>query len=208
MKYQVTDNNAPFGAALAIRRSFPTKSIDLPIGSSSSVTEVELDLDKKFDHVFVALNLGHRAQDDFSFERTAFGNQFFLRGGVGYLMNASQGLSMEWKSSRLYTFNEQEDAMASEVLLSGWKNTNALIVRGGIGLGIGAGIGTPSDATIAMEMGCDGVLINSAIAMSKKPILMAKAFKNAVIAGRQSFCAGRMKTNLFGIPSSPSKGLI
>ena len=49
----------------------------------------------------------------------------------------------------------------------------------------------------AMEMGCDGVLINSAIANAKKPILMAEAFKNAVISGRQSFIAGRMKKNFF-----------
>ncbi len=73
---------------------------------------------------------------------------------------------------------------------------------------VDAGIGTASDATIAMEMGCDGVLINSAIANAKKPIQMAKAFKNAVISGRESFLAGRMKKNYFATPSSPSKGLI
>ena len=73
---------------------------------------------------------------------------------------------------------------------------------------IDAGIGTASDATIAMEMGCDGVLINSAIAQAKNPILMAEAFKNAVISGRQSFLSGRMKKNYFAIASSPSKGII
>ena len=73
---------------------------------------------------------------------------------------------------------------------------------------IDAGIGTASDATIAMELGCDGVLINSAIANSKKPILMAKAFKDAVISGRNSFLAGRMKKNYFASASSPQKGLI
>ena len=73
---------------------------------------------------------------------------------------------------------------------------------------IDAGIGTASDATIAMELGCDGVLINSAIANAKKPILMAKSFKDAVVAGRNSFLAGRMKKNYYGSPSSPSKGLI
>jgi len=73
---------------------------------------------------------------------------------------------------------------------------------------VDAGIGTASDATIAMEMGCDGVLINSAIANAKKPIQMAKAFRNAVISGRESFLAGRMKKNYFATPSSPSKGLI
>ena len=73
---------------------------------------------------------------------------------------------------------------------------------------IDAGIGTASDATIAMEMRCDGVLINSAIANAKNPIKMASAFKNAVIAGRKSFLAGRMKKNYFAQPSSPSDGLI
>ncbi len=73
---------------------------------------------------------------------------------------------------------------------------------------IDAGIGTASDATVAMEMGCDGVLVNSAIAQAKNPLLMAKAFKNAVISGRESFLAGRMKKNFFAIPSSPTKGII
>ena len=73
---------------------------------------------------------------------------------------------------------------------------------------VDAGIGQASDATIAMELGCDGVLINSAIANAKKPILMAEAFKNAVISGRDSFLAGRMKKNFIGSASSPLKGLI
>ncbi len=73
---------------------------------------------------------------------------------------------------------------------------------------VDAGIGTASDATIAMEMGCDGVLINSAIANAKKPILMAKAFKEAVISGRNSYLAGRMNKNHFATASSPIKGLI
>ena len=59
-----------------------------------------------------------------------------------------------------------------------------------------------------MELGCDGVLINSAIANAKKPILMARAFKDAVISGRNSFLAGRMDKNYFASASSPSKGLI
>ena len=73
---------------------------------------------------------------------------------------------------------------------------------------IDAGIGTASDATISMEMGCDGVLINSAIANAKNPVLMAEAFKNAVISGRQSYIAGRMKKNFFASASSPLDGLI
>ena len=59
-----------------------------------------------------------------------------------------------------------------------------------------------------MEMGCDGVLINSAIANAKNPIKMAKAFKNAVISGRDSYLAGRMKKSYFAKSSSPTDGLI
>ena len=73
---------------------------------------------------------------------------------------------------------------------------------------IDAGLGQASDATIAMELGCDGVLVNTAIAKAKKPFEMAKAFKNAVIAGRQSFLSGRIEKTLMGNPSSPKKGII
>ena len=59
-----------------------------------------------------------------------------------------------------------------------------------------------------MEMGCDGVLINSAIANAKRPVLMAKAFKDAVISGRNAYMAGRMKKKFSASPSSPLKGLI
>ena len=73
---------------------------------------------------------------------------------------------------------------------------------------IDAGIGTASDASIAMEIGCDGVLINTAIAKAKNPYLMAEAKKYAVISGRKSFLSGRIDKNIFGNPSSPKKGLI
>jgi len=87
-------------------------------------------------------------------------------------------------------------------------NISLIIKQSKVPVIIDAGIGTASDATIAMELGCDGVLINSAIAQAKNPILMAKAFKDAVISGRNSFLAGRMKKNLLASPSSPNKGLI
>ncbi len=87
-------------------------------------------------------------------------------------------------------------------------NISLIIKQSKVPVIVDAGIGTASDATIAMELGCDGVLINSAIANSKKPILMAKAFKEAVISGRNAFLAGRMKKNFFASPSSPTKGLI
>ena len=73
---------------------------------------------------------------------------------------------------------------------------------------VDAGIGTASDAARAMELGCDGVLINTAIAKAKNPILMAQSMKHAVIAGRQAYNAGRMVFQNYGSASSPKKGLI
>ena len=73
---------------------------------------------------------------------------------------------------------------------------------------IDAGLGQASDATIAMELGCDGVLVNTAIAKAKDPFQMALAFKNSVIAGRQSYVSGRIAKSLFGQPSSPKEGII
>ena len=73
---------------------------------------------------------------------------------------------------------------------------------------IDAGLGQASDATIAMELGCDGVLVNTAIAKAERPLEMAKAFKNAVIAGRQSFLSGRIEKKLVGSASSPKRGII
>ena len=73
---------------------------------------------------------------------------------------------------------------------------------------IDAGLGQASDATIAMELGCDGVLVNTAIAKAKKPFNMALAFKDAVKAGRQCYLSGRIQMSLMGNPSSPTKGII
>ncbi|OUW10888.1 MAG: thiazole synthase [Candidatus Pelagibacter sp. TMED166] len=87
-------------------------------------------------------------------------------------------------------------------------NISLIIKQSKVPVIVDAGIGTASDSTVAMEMGCDGVLVNSAIANSKNPIRMARAFKNAVISGRDSYLAGRMKKNYFASPSSPIDGLI
>jgi len=73
---------------------------------------------------------------------------------------------------------------------------------------IDAGIGQASDASIAMELGCDGVLINTAIAKAKKPLEMAKAMKYAVIAGRKSYLSGRINKSLTGFASTTRKGII
>jgi len=73
---------------------------------------------------------------------------------------------------------------------------------------VDAGVGTASDATIAMELGCDAVLVNTAIAESKNPILMAEAMKHSVLAGRKAFKAGRMAKRKYGSASSPQENLI
>ncbi len=73
---------------------------------------------------------------------------------------------------------------------------------------VDAGVGTASDATIAMELGCDAVLINTAIAAAKDPIAMATAMKHAVIAGRLAYKAGRMGKKLYAAASSPIEGLL
>ena len=73
---------------------------------------------------------------------------------------------------------------------------------------VDAGVGTASDATVAMELGCDGVLMNTAIAEARDPIRMAGAMKHAVIAGREAYLAGRMPRRMYAAASSPLSGLI
>jgi len=87
--------------------------------------------------------------------------------------------------------------------------TIRLIVEGaGVPVLVDAGVGTASDAAIAMELGCDGVLMNTAIAEAKDPLRMARAMKLAVEAGREAYRAGRMATRKYADPSSPLAGLI
>ena len=71
---------------------------------------------------------------------------------------------------------------------------------------VDAGVGTASDAAIAMELGCDGVLMNSAIANAQNPVMMAHAMKHAIWAGRASYLAGRMPKRKMAVPSSPQTG--
>jgi thiazole synthase len=78
----------------------------------------------------------------------------------------------------------------------------------GVPLIVDAGVGTASDATIAMELGADGVLMNTGIAGAQDPLLMAEAMKSAVIAGRQAFLAGRMQKKLYATATSPLEGVV
>jgi len=87
-------------------------------------------------------------------------------------------------------------------------NIRLIIEQSNVPVLVDAGVGTASDAAIAMELGCDAVLMNTAIAEAKSPVLMAEAMKNAVIAGRQAYLAGRMPKKMYADPSSPLAGLI
>jgi thiazole synthase len=87
-------------------------------------------------------------------------------------------------------------------------NIRIIIEQAKVPVLVDAGVGTASDAAIAMELGCDGVLMNTAIAAAKDPIRMARAMKLAVEAGRLAYLAGRMPRKLYADPSSPLSGLI
>ncbi|MGX6647497.1 thiazole synthase [Maricaulaceae bacterium MS644] len=87
-------------------------------------------------------------------------------------------------------------------------NIRLIIEEARVPVIVDAGVGTASDAAIAMELGCDGVLMNTAIAEAKDPVLMASAMKHAVIAGREAYLAGRMPKKRYADPSSPLAGLI
>ncbi|MGE5027555.1 MAG: thiazole synthase [Betaproteobacteria bacterium] len=93
-------------------------------------------------------------------------------------------------------------------ILNPW-NLQIIIDNAKVPVIVDAGVGTASDAAIAMELGCDGVLMNTAIAGASNPVLMASAMKKAVQAGREAFLAGRMPKKLYSAsPSSPTSGMI
>ncbi len=87
-------------------------------------------------------------------------------------------------------------------------NIEMILSKAEVPIIVDAGVGTASDASIAMELGCAGVLMNTAIAKAQKPILMAQAMKKAVESGRQAYLAGRMEKKSYASASSPMKGLI
>jgi thiazole synthase len=87
-------------------------------------------------------------------------------------------------------------------------NIRLIVEQAKVPVLVDAGVGTASDAAVAMELGCDGVLMNTAIAEAKDPLQMARAMRHAVIAGRQAYLAGRMAKRLYADSSSPLAGLI
>jgi thiazole synthase len=93
-------------------------------------------------------------------------------------------------------------------ILNPW-NLQIIIENANVPVLVDAGVGTASDAAIAMELGCDGVLMNTAIAAARDPVMMAGAMRKAIEAGREAFLAGRMPKKLYSAsPSSPTTGLI
>jgi thiazole synthase len=87
-------------------------------------------------------------------------------------------------------------------------NIHLIVDQAKVPVLVDAGVGTASDAAVAMELGCDGVLMNTAIAEARDPIRMARAMKHAVIAGREAYLAGRMPRRMYADASSPLSGLI
>jgi thiazole synthase len=87
-------------------------------------------------------------------------------------------------------------------------NIRLIVEQSNVPVVVDAGVGTASDAAIAMELGCDGVLMNTAIAEAGDPVRMARAMKSAVEAGRHAYLAERMHKKSFADPSSPLSGLI
>jgi thiazole synthase len=93
-------------------------------------------------------------------------------------------------------------------ILNPW-NIQLILEKAKVPVIVDAGVGTASDAAIAMELGCAGVLMNTAVAQAKDPVLMAGAMRKAVEAGREAFRAGRMPKKLYSAtPSSPTAGVI
>ncbi len=93
-------------------------------------------------------------------------------------------------------------------ILNPW-NLAIIIDQAKVPVIVDAGVGTASDAAIAMELGCDGVLMNTAIAHARNPVLMASAMKHAVLAGREAYLAGRMEKRIYqASASSPTEGII
>ncbi|WP_432474600.1 thiazole synthase [Amphritea sp. HPY] len=87
-------------------------------------------------------------------------------------------------------------------------NIRLILENANVPIIVDAGVGTPSDATLAMELGCEGVLMNSAIAHAQNPVLMAQAMRKAVECGREGYLAGRMPRKAYASASSPMEGVI
>ncbi|MAA79997.1 MAG: hypothetical protein CL916_12150 [Deltaproteobacteria bacterium] len=149
VKYRLTHFSSPIGVSVSVRGQFPTSKTSAAISTPEPMVEGELTIDTKQDKIHVAANIGHREQSDFLYEHSAFGSQIYLRGGLGFVPNETKGASLEFVTSRLYEFVDVEDAFSSEAMVSGWSKQGTMVVRGGVGMGIGSGIGTPQWRALA-----------------------------------------------------------
>ena len=112
---------------------------------------------------------------------------------AGYISGGALGFA-HGVSEALLTLSEIADV------------TQHVTARSHIAVIVDAGVGTASDATVAMELGCDGVLMNTAIAQARDPVLMASAMRKGIEAGREAFLAGRMPRRRYASASSPLDG--
>ena len=143
VKYRYPEGKLPIGLAFALRSTLPTSGSTAPVVSSKPVAEAEFMLDKQINKLQLVLNIGHRYQQDFSYELAQFGSQFFYRGGLSYTVQPNMGVSTEFIGAHLYD-PADGDPRSQELMLSSWGKRADLFVQGGFGFGLGKGIGTPT----------------------------------------------------------------
>ena len=132
-----------------------------------------------------------------------------LQGGSGVRPSQLTGLGIQLEEIGCVAVMPLASLIGSGMgILNPW-NLQIIIENAKVPVLVDAGVGTASDAAIAMELGCDGVLMNTAVAAARHPVLMAQAMKKAVEAGREAYLAGRMPKKLYAAaPSSPTTGII
>ncbi|MAA80378.1 MAG: hypothetical protein CL916_14075, partial [Deltaproteobacteria bacterium] len=137
MKYRYPEGQLPIGLALALRSTLPTSGSTAPVVSSKPVAEAELVVDKRIQDFQLVFNIGHRYQQNFSYELAQFGSQLFYRGGVSYRFRPDLGFSTEFVGSHLYQ-PEDADPRSQELLVSSWGSKSNFVIQGGVGLGLAA----------------------------------------------------------------------
>ena len=160
-KAQLLDRQrAPIGAALSLRATLPTATLDLPVGSNGVLYELEGSVDKAFGNTLLALNLGHRGQPDVALENGTFGDQFYSRLGAAQTLGDRSGIGAEWITSLNYSNLDDAAGLPSELMFEGWQGLrdSDLVLRGGIGVGLGTAVAIPAARavlTLSWEPGPD-----------------------------------------------------
>ena len=145
----------------------------------------------------------------------AMGGLSRMAGIVRQLLTFSRNVVIENEGENLRTMLEEvvrtlqpSGSSGSGLGIRNPYNIEIILQQASVPVIVDAGVGTASDAALAMELGCDGVLLNTAIAGAKEPIRMARAMNHAVSAGRDAFLAGRIPKKLYATASSPLEGVI